>query len=431
LGGLGDLMGIAAAAILDLAAPAPSRERSAPAPDAPSFEHHLDAERTESDPAKEAAATDQEKSPQPADSAGALAAPAVIVATPAASVIVQIAGAAPAGENADAGAQGAVAPTDADPPSTAPVLPQLKSAPEQQTAKPGESQPKTEALGVTQAAAPDEFAPAALAAEPMSAAPSQPAAAQATAQAQSAPISTQAASALQALAANAKAARAPNSDNAQPTEPTESKPAAPQAAGKTPQKTDFVAAGPAKDTALVRATPNEGAAPALTQGDVSPLPTAPQQQQIATTPDASAARAAPAAAQVGREIIRRFNGQSTQFDLRLDPPELGRVEVRLEVSRDHRVTATLTADSPQALVELARHARELQQSLQSAGLELAENGLSFDLRQGGEGARESFEARGGEDGTATATEDEIPIPTARARPVGFESWRGVRVDLML
>ena len=37
----------------------------------------------------------------------------------------------------------------------------------------------------------------------------------------------------------------------------------------------------------------------------------------------------------------------------------------MEVSRDHRVTAVISADSPQALTELARHARDLEQQLQS------------------------------------------------------------------
>src|SRR5699024_7117155 len=97
-------------------------------------------------------------------------------------------------------------------------------------------------------------------------------------------------------------------------------------------------------------------------------------------------RAAPVAHQVAREIVRRFEGGSTRFELRLDPPELGRVDVRLDVSRDHRVTAVIAADSPQALTELARHARDLEQMLQGAGLQLSDNGLSFDLRQGSERA---------------------------------------------
>jgi flagellar hook-length control protein FliK len=139
-------------------------------------------------------------------------------------------------------------------------------------------------------------------------------------------------------------------------------------------------------------------------------------------------RAAPAAAQVGQEIIRRFNGGNTSFELRLDPAELGRVEVRMEVSRDHKVTAVITADNPQALTELSRQARELEAQLQSAGLQLSDNGLSFDLRQGanGRGAQDTNGAqRGGEDASVEQTQ------TQTARPIGFERWRGVRVDMMV
>ncbi|MEZ5995638.1 MAG: flagellar hook-length control protein FliK [Hyphomonadaceae bacterium] len=138
---------------------------------------------------------------------------------------------------------------------------------------------------------------------------------------------------------------------------------------------------------------------------------------------------APVVAQVGQEIIRRFNGGGSRFELRLDPPELGRVEVRLDVSRDHRVTAVIAADSPQALSELARHSRELEQTLQSAGLQLSENGLSFDLRQGQRGdANQSDSERSG---AATAPDAAPETPAAAARPLGFERWRGVRVDLMV
>jgi hypothetical protein len=141
------------------------------------------------------------------------------------------------------------------------------------------------------------------------------------------------------------------------------------------------------------------------------------------------ARAVPAAAQVAREIVRRFDGDTTQFELRLDPPELGRVDVRLEVSRDHRVTAIVSADNPQALADLARHARDLEQMLQSAGLQLSDNGLAFDLRQGGERSQEMRDGSGGgvlNDGEADGVSAETPL---LARPIGYERWRGVRVDI--
>ncbi|MEQ1819291.1 MAG: flagellar hook-length control protein FliK [Terricaulis sp.] len=147
---------------------------------------------------------------------------------------------------------------------------------------------------------------------------------------------------------------------------------------------------------------------------------------------ADASRAAPVAAQVGREIVRRFSGGNTNFELRLDPADLGRVEVRMEVTRDNRVTAVITADNPQALTELARHARDLEQQLQSAGLQLSDNGLSFDLRQGTQGG-ESDDQRnsGGRGETNAAAPPQEQQAAPLARPIGIDRWRGVRVDVMV
>lgn len=175
-------------------------------------------------------------------------------------------------------------------------------------------------------------------------------------------------------------------------------------------------------------TANIASPPAATTNAVL---AAPMVQASHATQEAAAAfaSAAPVAAQVGREIIRRFNGESTFFELRLDPPEMGRIEVRLEVSRDNRVTALVAADNPQALADLARNARGLEQALQSAGLELSEDGLSFDLNQHRESPADSEAAgasrRGASDGSEAQTN-----PAPAARPISFERWRGVRVDLM-
>lgn len=174
-----------------------------------------------------------------------------------------------------------------------------------------------------------------------------------------------------------------------------------------------------------------GDAPQFTYSS-TPSPTATQASthvQHAAV-ETGAQRAAPAPTQIGREIIRRFDGGATNFELRLDPAELGRVEVRMEVTRDHRVTAVITADNPQALTELVRHARDLEQQLQSAGLQLSDNGLSFDLRQGAQGSEgeENAGARGGGREDA-ANEQQQAAPMAR--PIGYERWRGVRVDMMV
>jgi hypothetical protein len=77
---------------------------------------------------------------------------------------------------------------------------------------------------------------------------------------------------------------------------------------------------------------------------------------------------------------------------------------------------------------LSRHARDLELSLRSAGLELANNGLSFDLRRQSGGP-----ATAGDPSTPVARdESHIDAPAeliAAARPVGIERWRGVRVDV--
>lgn len=186
-----------------------------------------------------------------------------------------------------------------------------------------------------------------------------------------------------------------------------------------------VVTAPAPDAANTMSAPDLALPPVGAIGDARA--TTPTSPLVAADHAAAATRTAPAGAQVAREIVRRFDGDTTKFEMRLDPPELGRVEVRMEVTRDHKVTAVLAADSPQTLTELARHARELEQTLQSAGLELAENGLSFDLRQGGDDASQSNSDEGPR---LAASESEIEDSAPLARPIGLERWRGVRVDVM-
>jgi flagellar hook-length control protein FliK len=84
------------------------------------------------------------------------------------------------------------------------------------------------------------------------------------------------------------------------------------------------------------------------------------------------------------EIASRFSAGSSRFEIRLDPPELGRINVRLDVDRDGKVTSRVVADRPETLDILQRSAPELERSLQQSGLKTADNGLQFSLRdQGG------------------------------------------------
>jgi flagellar hook-length control protein FliK len=81
------------------------------------------------------------------------------------------------------------------------------------------------------------------------------------------------------------------------------------------------------------------------------------------------------------EIAARSQSGARQFDIRLDPPELGRVEVRLSIDATGKASAHLSADQPQTLDLLQKDAPTLTRALRDAGLDVSQNGLNFSLRQ--------------------------------------------------
>jgi flagellar hook-length control protein FliK len=106
-------------------------------------------------------------------------------------------------------------------------------------------------------------------------------------------------------------------------------------------------------------------------------------QEMATTPTDQAARPPQLTPHtipmLAATMMRRLESGAKQFTMRLDPPELGQVEVKLTVAADKKVRAVVSADRPEALADLVRSARDLARALREAGLELEENGLSFSL----------------------------------------------------
>jgi len=87
------------------------------------------------------------------------------------------------------------------------------------------------------------------------------------------------------------------------------------------------------------------------------------------------------ASAIAVEIVSRMREGMRRFDIRLDPPELGRIDVRLEVDRNGNVSTKLTVDRPETLDLMQREARGLERALQQAGLKTDAGGLEFSLRQ--------------------------------------------------
>ena len=99
---------------------------------------------------------------------------------------------------------------------------------------------------------------------------------------------------------------------------------------------------------------------------------------------ATAGQAHPAAQMVAATMTKAGkNGDENIFTLRLDPPELGNVSVRLQFGKDKMVKAIVTAEKAETYMMLQRDAHTLERALQSAGLETTPDSLSFQLQDNG------------------------------------------------
>ncbi len=114
-------------------------------------------------------------------------------------------------------------------------------------------------------------------------------------------------------------------------------------------------------------------------------------------------------------IAAKSGEGNNEFTIRLDPPELGGIEVKLHIHESGKTSADLAADLPQTLDLLQRDSAVLERTLKDAGIDLS-GGLSFSLRSDGEpgGGRGMPEQPAMRHAQFAAVEDEgdITIPAA-------------------
>jgi hypothetical protein len=105
-------------------------------------------------------------------------------------------------------------------------------------------------------------------------------------------------------------------------------------------------------------------------------------------------------------------GEDSTINLRMDPPELGNVAVRLQFSaKDKMVKAVVTAEKPETFMMLQRDSHALERALQSAGFDSASQSISFELAQDNGTGRRDGESNqnfgGGKASQDTSGADEI------------------------
>jgi flagellar hook-length control protein FliK len=116
----------------------------------------------------------------------------------------------------------------------------------------------------------------------------------------------------------------------------------------------------------------------------------------------------PATEEVALQINKALDESRTEIRIRLDPPELGEVDVHLEF-RELRLTATVSAERPDTLDLLQRDARTLARALRDAGVELADADLSF-----------AHNGRGDRPDAGAYAQRAIGLPRALAAPAPLQ-----------
>jgi flagellar hook-length control protein FliK len=111
------------------------------------------------------------------------------------------------------------------------------------------------------------------------------------------------------------------------------------------------------------------------------------------------------------EIATQAHAGKHHFDIRLDPPELGRIDVKLDVDRDGNVSTKLIADRNDTLDLLKRDSAQLERALQDAGLKTSDNTLQFSLRQQGF----THDDTPSQNGAQTVMLDDDPAPLEALR----------------
>lgn len=176
----------------------------------------------------------------------------------------------------------------------------------------------------------------------------------------------------------AAAAAAPSLHAAAPVSRTEG--------AKTEALADPIAAATSGgDEAAPQEAPKDSSGPAFAQTDPN------NQAPTVATPAAMhaaavAVRGAPqTVANLAAQIVKKLESKTTRFDVQLDPAGLGKVDVRVEIGAQGRITAALACHTAQGAEALRARSGELQQALEQAGFDVS-GGLSFEMA-GGQGGQ--------------------------------------------
>ncbi|MEI9922409.1 MAG: flagellar hook-length control protein FliK [Bradyrhizobium sp.] len=130
------------------------------------------------------------------------------------------------------------------------------------------------------------------------------------------------------------------------------------------------------------------------------------------------------------QIAASVKSGKSSFEIRLDPAELGRIDVRIDIDSNGQVTSHLTVEKPETLSMLRQDAPQLQRALDDAGLKTGNNGLQFSLRDQSSGQNSGGDTSRNAQRLVISDDDTMPASIAGrtyGRSLGSSSGVDIRV----
>lgn len=127
--------------------------------------------------------------------------------------------------------------------------------------------------------------------------------------------------------------------------------------------------------------------------------------------------------QMAMHVQRAVQDGNDRVSIQLNPYELGRIDVQLEIGSEGKLRAKVMVENPATLEMLQKDAKNLEKALQEAGLQTDKDSLSFSLQDSGDQAqqRQDQQEQSGY-GTGFASDDveeEDPAIIAQAQILEF------------
>jgi flagellar hook-length control protein FliK len=120
---------------------------------------------------------------------------------------------------------------------------------------------------------------------------------------------------------------------------------------------------------------------------------------------------------------------NSRFEIRLDPAELGRIEVRIDIDRHGQVTSHLTVEKPETLAMLRQDAPHLQRALDDAGFKTGNSGLQFSLRDQSSSGQNNGNESGSQAQRLIISEDDAVAAITAGHTYGRMLASGSGVDI--